>query len=216
MFEILKLLFATVAVTFSGLSSSANVLETVTPVPASSPHPVSISNTCYKPDGSSYMTTQDCETMEGFFNSPIPSNQPKIVSKDSSASIPSDPLVVCKGKYGTYNVRSSVCSSNTECADGYGKYIFESQESCKKRWEEISNKLKMQTDQMINSIQDQGRIQEELNTLQSQHLFDARLKSIEDTQFPDLVISPAPKPTFVFAPVPSPAPGGGRMYYKGY
>lgn len=211
MFASIKILIATVATTLS----SFFVVPYPTPTIVNSPSPTfyseSMSNTCYKPDGSSYLTTQDCEEMEGYFSSPSPAVKSNLVYKDLIATPETDPIVSCKGKYGTYSVRSSVCSSSTECSDGYGKYIFESVESCKKRWEIIGSDLEKASKAYGDSIVQQYKVQSEY-LLRSGIDFSPAPTPV----FPDFVISPAPKPIMSFAPDPSPAPGGGQMYYKGY
>lgn len=59
----------------------------------------------------------------------------------TSVSVPldPDPIITCQSKTGNLQVRKSVCASNTDCPDGYGGYIFESQQSCKNRWDKISS-----------------------------------------------------------------------------
>ncbi|MBI3290451.1 hypothetical protein HYZ78_03590 [Candidatus Microgenomates bacterium] len=93
-----------------------------------------------------------------------------------------DPVITCKSKTGNIQVRRSTCSSYTDCPDGSSGYIFESQDSCKKRWNKINQEFKNLTDEFVGAMRESNRLSKELfdlNLKESQANFDARINEIE-------------------------------------
>ena len=154
--------------------------------------------------------------------------QPTIVPAPARDS---DPFVICNSKTGKITVRLSVCKSYTDCPDGNGGYIFESQAACKSRWENIGKKFKNTTDDYIKAIKERGELESLQRQLQTQQ-YDNELKnkleqqSQETDQFiKDLENKSSAEyqrilqeqrdyfKNFIITPSPSPTPqsGGGRV-----
>lgn len=143
----------------------------------------------------------------------------------SRPTIDPDPLITCNSKTGKLQVRRSVCSSNTDCPDGYGGYVFESQQACKDRWQKISANLKQTTNEYVKSIQEssaiqaeQYRIQQDLESRERQQLFEQQSQQLkqdleemerkareeqerilreQQEYFKDFIKSPTPTPTTI-------------------
>lgn len=121
-----------------------------------------------------------------------------------------DPIVTCNSKTGALQVRSSVCRSNTDCPDGYGGYVFESQDACKARWNKISADLKNVIGQYTKAQLEQMNLMNQAN--QTTYQPPAQVTIPTPVQF-----NPQVSLTIKDIPSPSIAPQGqGSMYYKGY
>ncbi len=142
----------------------------------------------------------------------------------------SDPIVTCKSKTGNLQVKLSICKSHTDCPDGSGGYIFETQQTCKDRWQKFGNQLKNITDEYVNALkeqsalnsmklqQDQQQFNNELNEKLRQQANEtdqfvkdlenkssAEYQKILDQQseyFKNFIKIPTPTPTPAYAPVP--------------
>ncbi len=121
-----------------------------------------------------------------------------------------DPIVTCKSKTGDIQVRHSICKSYTDCPDGYGGYIFESQESCKKRWERIEKELtqsvKNYTDALLEGqrlrwqfYMQQAEYEQQLREIEMQSKMDELTESILESDYTvpalPLIIESSPEPT---------------------
>lgn len=141
-----------------------------------------------------------------------------------------DPLITCNSKTGKITVRLSVCKSYTDCPNGNGGYVFESQDACKSRWQKLGNQLKNVTDEYVKALkeqsalnsmklqQDQQNFNNELNEKlkqqsqeTNQFINDLENKTRAETQrildqqqedFKNFIKTPTPTPTPAFAPVP--------------
>jgi hypothetical protein len=114
-----------------------------------------------------------------------------------------DPIITCNSKTGALQVKSSVCKSYTDCPNGSGGFIFESQESCKARWDKISSDLK-------NSINEYGKA-----TLENMHLQNQlNQNQINNQPYPTIEIpSPIPFNTSVDLKIITPTPVCTTMQY---
>lgn len=119
-----------------------------------------------------------------------------------------DPVVTCNSKTGKIQVKSSVCRSYTDCPDGYGRYVFESQEACKARWSTISAGLKNAADQYGKATLEQMNLMNQASQIQSSPLPTVAIANTLITAPPlNMTIKDIPQPT---------QPGGGSMHYAGY
>ena len=92
---------------------------------------------------SAYQSDGNKETKTIPTKAPAPTNDP-------------DPLITCNSKTGKITVRLSVCKSHTDCPNGNGGYVFESQEACKNRWKQLANQLKNTTDEYVKALKEQN------------------------------------------------------------
>lgn len=222
---LIKNAFVVVVTTISILNPFSSPDQKSLNVPSITPSPVqeeSISITPENPainQGSTYQSNENKVIKTIPTNFPIPTTDP-------------DPLVICTSKTGNIRVKRSICSSYTDCPDGYGGYVFESQGSCKNRWGKISNDLKNVNDQLIQAIKeksdlnsqklklDQDQYNRELQQKLQQQADDTnkfiseleaktraenqRLLEEQQEYFKNFIKTPTPTPTPSFS-----CPGGG-------
>lgn len=154
-------------------------------------------------------------------------------------TIDPDPLVTCTSKTGNIKVKRSICSSYTDCPDGYGRYVFESQESCKNRWNKISGDLKNVNDQFIQAIKERSDLNsQKLKLDQDQYNLELQQKLQQQADETSKFTSDLEAKTraenqrileeqqeyfknFIKTPSPTPTPpqGGGRLldpYHTSY
>lgn len=115
-----------------------------------------------------------------------------------------DPIVICKGKTGERKVPKSVCNSYTECPDGYGGYIFESQESCKKRLQKYGQDLADVIRQWGEATLEEQRLKNQLRMQQWES--ESKLRELETRKKMDDLIKSIPEPNFSVPPLPTIAP----------
>jgi hypothetical protein len=93
---------------------------------------------------------------------PLPSQTNAYVKKPSVQGVATtdpDPIMGCNSKTGLIRVRKSVCLSYTDCPDGKGGYIFESQVDCKKLWDFYSLQMKNAAEQLGKAYNNQAQLQ---------------------------------------------------------
>lgn len=133
---------------------------------------------------------------------PTPTTRPK-VKGSTKGVVPTtnlDPIITCKSKTGDIQVRRSICRSYTDCPDGSGGYVFESQEDCKKRMEKLGQELADVVRQWGDAYLENSRLQQELMFLEAENKFNQSLfetqqqaqQLLESVPEPDLSVEPFP------------------------
>lgn len=115
----------------------------------------------------------------------------------------SDPIVICKSKTGNIKVPKSTCSSYTDCPDGYGGYVFESQETCKGRWKNYAEQLNQASRDFTIAFQENLKLESEL--LQWK-LLNQELEQQRRLQEMENLVKSIPEPNFSVPPLPTIAP----------
>ncbi|MBI3380260.1 hypothetical protein HY029_05895 [Candidatus Gottesmanbacteria bacterium] len=125
-------------------------------------------------------------------------------NQDQIAADP-DPLITCNSKTGNIIVKKSVCSSYTDCPDGNGGFIFESQGDCKKLWDGYAAQLNQKTQDFVNALDTQSQLQSQLIHLQMKNASNQIQQSLQPADWSQykLNIPPTPKFEIIFPPCPT-------------
>lgn len=119
-------------------------------------------------------------------------------SKDQQGSTTSDadPIITCNSKTGQISVKRSICASYTDCPDGRGGYIFESQDSCKQRWNRIGQDLTIYTKEYWDAKLEQDRLKTQLGIQEMQNKANQAIQDMNNTA------NSVSQPTFKVEPLP--------------
>lgn len=154
------------------------VVETTMPTPTPLPTPV-VNKNIQKPSN----TVQNA-----VYTTPTPSSKP---------TTDPDPVITCNSKTGKISVKRSICNSYTDCPDGRGGYIFESQDSCKQRWNRIGQDLTKYTKEYWDAKLEQDRLKTQLGIQEMQNKTNQAIQDMNNTA------NSVSQPVFKAEPLPT-------------
>jgi hypothetical protein len=104
--------------------------------------------------GPQFVTNNECKTLYSCY---LSGGTCKLLASKSACdnyytTQGNDPIMDCNSKTGLIKVKRSICLSYTDCPDGNGGYVFESQDSCKQRWAKLGNQITNSTQNFINNL----------------------------------------------------------------
>lgn len=111
---------------------------------------------------------------------PVKEDPVKGVQTTPTPTTDPDPIITCKSKTGDLRVRRSICSSYTDCPDGDGGYVFESQEDCKERMKNLGEELADLVRQWGDAYLENLKLQQELMVLEAENKVNESLSEAEE------------------------------------